>query len=107
MEEFYKSLSDNQIEAKPAVNITSSIFSGTSFDTDNSTKPEDILALPQVANIWPVRRVPKPTPQIHNVGTAATEGAEKWTSHGNFRDLYLCMDIALTMYSKYRCLEAS
>ncbi|KAI5843899.1 subtilase [Morchella snyderi] len=83
VEEFYKSLADNQIEAKPAVNITSSIFSGTSFDTDNSTKSEDILALPQVANIWRVRRVPKPTPQIHNVGTAATEGAEKWTSHAN------------------------
>ena len=63
----------------PGLNISSSIFEGTSFTVDNKTKPEDIETLAEVATLWPVRIVKKPNPKINAVGP---DTQPSWTSHG-------------------------
>lgn len=56
-----------------------SIFEGCSFQVDEKTKAEDILALDLVKNIWPVKYLTVPSPQIVQKGDSAK--VPLWTSH--------------------------
>lgn len=51
---FYNHLADNGIDANPCMNLTSTVFEGASFTAD--TNLNDLLALSQVKNVWPVER---------------------------------------------------
>ncbi|KAL2278417.1 hypothetical protein FJTKL_14512 [Diaporthe vaccinii] len=80
-EGFYQSIAqETNITAKPALNFTSSIFHGASFDLANETAAtdlEEIKALPGVVNLWPVATV-YASPQIESTGVA---NFSQWSPH--------------------------
>ncbi|KAL7276750.1 hypothetical protein RUND412_000248 [Rhizina undulata] len=77
---FYKTLEKQGLSVIPGVNISSSIFEGCSFTTDNTTKPQDLARLAEVATIWPVRRVLRPDAVVAETGPTTLP---MWTSHAN------------------------
>ncbi|KAG0633843.1 subtilisin-like serine protease [Tuber brumale] len=81
VEGFYNVLSAEGIEVTPQVNITSMVFFGTSFTTasDDNNIAAEIAALEGVARIWPVRRIPRAIPEIHEVGEKT---APAWRNTG-------------------------
>lgn len=80
-EGFYQSIAqETNVTAKPALNFTSSIFHGASFDLANETAAtdlEEIKALPGVVNLWPVATV-YASPQIESTGVA---NFSQWSPH--------------------------
>lgn len=80
-EGFYQSIAqETNVTAKPALNFTSSIFHGASFDLANETSAtdlEEIKALPGVVNLWPVATV-YASPQIESTGVA---NFSQWSPH--------------------------
>ncbi|KAK7721310.1 hypothetical protein SLS64_001606 [Diaporthe eres] len=80
-EGFYQIIAqETNITAKPALNFTSSIFHGASFDLANETAAtdlEEIKALPGVVNLWPVATV-YASPQIESTGVA---NFSQWSPH--------------------------
>ncbi|KAJ0113815.1 subtilisin-like protease [Diaporthe amygdali] len=78
---FYQSVAqETNITTKPALNFTSSIFHGASFDLANESTAadlEEIKALPGVVNIWPVATV-YASPQIESTGVA---NFSQWSPH--------------------------
>lgn len=80
-EGFYQSIAqETNVTAKPALNFTSSIFHGASFDLTNETAAtdlEEIKALPGVVNLWPVATV-YASPQIESTGVA---NFSQWSPH--------------------------
>ena len=76
-------MSAEGIKVTPQVNITSMVFFGTSFTTasDSDNIPAEIASLEGVARIWPVRRIPRAVPEVHEVGEKA---APIWSSHSKF-----------------------
>lgn len=80
-EGFYQSIAqDTNVTTKPALNFTSSIFHGASFDLANETAAtdlEEIKALPGVVNLWPVATV-YASPQIESTGVA---NFSQWSPH--------------------------
>jgi hypothetical protein len=75
---FYSNLRRAGIEASPLLNITSDIFDGVSFVTDDITTIADLKARRDVLNVWPVMRVPRPEPIVHSVGARTLPA---WSSH--------------------------
>lgn len=80
-------MSAEGIEVTPQVNITSMVFFGTSFTTasDGDNIPAEIAALEGVARIWPVRRIPRAVPEVHEVGEKV---APVWSSHSKSPSIY-------------------
>ncbi|KAL1876472.1 hypothetical protein Daus18300_002716 [Diaporthe australafricana] len=80
-EGFYQSVSqETNITTKPALNFTSSIFHGASFDLAVDTAAadlEEIKALPGVVNLWPVATV-YASPQVESTGAA---NFSQWSPH--------------------------
>lgn len=78
---FYQSVAqDTNVTAKAALNFTSSIFHGASFDLANDTIAvdlEEIKALPGVVNLWPVATV-YAGPKIESTGVA---NFSQWSPH--------------------------
>ncbi|CUS12062.1 unnamed protein product [Tuber aestivum] len=73
VEGFYNVLSTQGIKVTPQVNITSVVFLGTSFTavSDDGNIPVEVAALEGVSRIWPVSRIPRTIPEIHEVGRKA------------------------------------
>jgi hypothetical protein len=56
LEVFYRSLHARGIDASPRLNITSDVFEGVSLFIENSKQLEDLRAIKDVKNVWPVQK---------------------------------------------------
>ncbi|KAL0930195.1 subtilisin-like protease [Colletotrichum truncatum] len=80
-EGFYEKVQLTNNTAQPALNFTSDIFHGASFELLNHTTQSisEIEALPEVKHIWPVSYVYAPTPEANDVGKGPQ--IAKWDPH--------------------------
>jgi subtilisin family serine protease len=78
-QDFYEKVKDTNVTAVPALNFTSELFHGASFDVSEGDSVEAIEALPEVKKVWPVSIVYAPQPDAEHRG----EGPDilKWDPH--------------------------